>query len=280
MHLVTKILVVAAVILSVILAALTMAFSVNASRITADHARMVQLVETTNQSATAQVSAARATVAEASLRAQDQQNALDRKDAQVRDLQLENSALKSDLQNARANEEGIKNQIGQLGETVRTLTALIESYKTETTQLRDNELASRREAIELTDRINDLSSQRDVLEQTVRALREQITEMALALEDKATGRATETALTVPGPPIQGRVVRTVNDPGTNRLLAEIDLGTNDQVRVNTRLHLARGSTFLGYLTIEKADLDASVGRVEFRNGATELRAGDVVWTKF
>lgn len=281
MHLVTKILVVAAAILSVILAALTMAYSVNASRITEDHGRMVQLVETTEQSATAQVSAAREQVAELTRQLQSLRNALDAKDGEIRDLQLENSATRAELQNAQANEEAIKNQIGQLGETVKTLTALIESYKTETTQLRENELASRREAIELTDRINDLAAQREVLDQTVRALREQISEMALALEDKRTGGVEGPGdITVPGPPIAGRVIRTMQDAGTGNLLAEVDLGTNDQIQPRVRLLLTRGQTFLGYLVVERADLDVAVGRVEFRNGATELRAGDTVITKF
>jgi len=59
-HTVTKVLVVFAAILCVLLAALTMAYSVNAERVTADYRAQVTLRQSTADSAMADVTQARA----------------------------------------------------------------------------------------------------------------------------------------------------------------------------------------------------------------------------
>lgn len=282
MHIVTKVLVVFAAVLCVLLAALTMAYSVNTDRLLTDFKNARASAISANDLASRQV-------AESNERVQAFQNTLATlqaelasRDGAIRDLQGERSRLTSEKRAAEDARASIEQKIDQLAATGATQAGLIESYSKETTALRENELSLRKREIELTDRLSDVESQREVLDQTVRALQEQLAEARLALEQS---RGTGIGGT-PGPgvvwvAVRGRVLKVETDPATGKLLATINVGTNDQVKERMVLNLSRGEQFLGKLEIIKTDLQWAIGRVDTlgRQGIT-IQPNDLVTSGF
>ncbi len=281
MHTVTKVLVVFAALLCVLLAALTMAYSVNADRIVADHmAQVDQRIATETASKDAQ-STWRIEQASLNQQLEALSTALAARDGVIRKLEGERAELVRSVRAAEAARDAVVQKIDQLAATTDTQAKLIENLSTEVTTLRNNELTYRREAIQYTDRINDLESQGEVLAQNVRALTEQLEEARLALEKAATGIAAggDTTPRPPTVPVRGRVLKTSPDP-TGGVLAQIDLGSNDQIKKNMKLLVIRGEQFIGNLVILETDLKVSVGRVDTLGRNVEVRADDEVLSSF
>lgn len=286
MHVVTKILVVLAAMLSVLLGALTMAFSFNADRITAgykDESALRRQLEADRAKAlsdfTEQESALTAQISE--LRNQIQAG----REKQAA-LEEANAKLESARRAAEVARDSIQQQIGQLGETVRAQNELIATYHKDVTQLWEAELNYRRREIELNDRINDLDAQLDVSEQDRRALSEQLAEMRLALERlRAGGSESESAtgtIVDMGPPIRGRIVEVMTDRATGETLARVNIGSNDRVRDNMQLNVFREGAsldFLGHLIIIQTDLQWAIGRFDSLGQGKTLRADDSVISK-
>ncbi len=272
MHVVTKILVVAAAILCIALAALSMAYAVNADRIVAEHRSEVDRRVATETLRTGELAAALEERTRLSQLRDQLDNELTKRDAEIRSLQGERAELHNARVKAEADRDAIGQKISQIAATAETQAKLVEALIGEVSKLRDNELSYRRESIQLTDRINDLESQREVLEQSVRALQEQLTELRLASQGISAG--VTTAASTPRPPVvpvRGRIVQTMPDPATGGLLAQIDLGTNDQVRENTLLYIVRApDQYLGQLVVLKADLKTAVGRIDLQ-GRSNIR---------
>jgi uncharacterized phage infection (PIP) family protein YhgE len=276
-HIVTKILVFAAAVLSLVLAALTISYSVNADRVVRGYTSERNLKLT----AEASQKAAELQLAEETARLQssisDQNKTLTNLQGQLAQLQTENARLNNDLKTAQVSQSSFENKIAQLGETTKTQQDLITSYRNEVTKLREDELGFRKREIELVDRINDLESNRETLEQATRALQEQLAEARLAMNAGKDGGKTSMAAgpsSLQGPVVRGRVVKTMKDEASGDLLAQIDLGSNDQMRDNLKLSIARGDKWLGELVLIKTDLRWSVGRVKLQQG--EIKDGDIV----
>lgn len=279
MHVVTKILIVAASVLCVLLAALTMAYAVNADRIVADLNRERDLK---TAAVAAQINDV-ATAREESSRKGQELDSLNIKIAEhvtnIRRLEGERADLMTNIRKAEADRDSIASKIDQMAATTNTQAKLVDTLIAEVTKLRDNELAYRREAIQLTDRINDLDSQRAGLEQSVRALQEQMTELRYALQNASAGVTAGTS--GPRPPTvaaNGRITQTMADNTRGVMLAQIDLGTNDQIRENTLLYIIRPpNEYVGQLVIERADLKTAVGRINLQGRTgVQVRTGDTV----
>lgn len=281
MHVLTKIFVFIAAILSVALAALTMTYAANADRIVGDY-----------QNARLEASSAKTALQDRSrqldseLTRRDQliqelRNARSQLESEVSRLQGENVRLVADKRAAETSNATTLSRIGQLGETSKTQVTLIESYKDEVSDLRDNELVYRREKLELEDRINDLESQNEVLAQTTRALREQLNEMRVALQDGgfseggAGGTEVAAGFVRPGAPVRGEVLEVMQ--GVNgSMIARIDLGRNDDVRENMKLFVARGDSFLANMRIIETDTNTAIGELDPLGRNVQIRAGDSV----
>ncbi len=273
MHVVTKILVVAAAILCIALAALSMAYAVNSDRIVSEHQRQSDLRIAADTARTLDATAALEERTRLTQLRDQLSNELAKAMESVRSLQGERTELRSGVVKAEAERDAIGQKISQIAATAETQARLVEALIGEVSKLRDNELSYRRESIQLTDRINDLESQREVLEQSVRALQENLTELRLASQGIAAGGVISTSST-PRPPIvnvRGRIIQTMPDPATGGILAQIDLGTNDQIHENTLLYLVREpKQYLGQLIILKADLKTAIGRIDFQ-GRSNIR---------
>jgi uncharacterized protein (UPF0335 family) len=278
-HTVTKVLVVFAAVLCVVLAALTMAYAVNADRIVGNFLseRDARIAADTARAADAAQSKDWLQQKEEQLQAFS--NKIAALESENRRLAGEKTDLISRIARAEAERDSIVQKIDQLAATNQTQAKVIENYSNEVTQLRENELRYRREAIQLADRISDLAGQNEIFQQSVRALQEQLAAANEALQAASTGVASTSGDSTPRAPIvpvNGRITKVEKSATTGDILAQINVGSNDQLRDNMRLFIVRGNDYLADLIVIKTDLKASVGRVVTYGRAVEVRPDDVV----
>lgn len=279
MHTVTKVLVVFAAILAVLLAALTMAYAFNAGSIVDDYRAEQNRRIGAETARTTDAAQARDQIADLNQRLDRLSAALGERESTIRRLEGERTDLIASVRKAEAERDAIVQKIDQLAATNQTQAKVIEAYSNEVTQLRENELRFRRDAIQLSDRIADLDGQREVLEQSVRALQEQLAEAREALQAAATGVATTSGESGPRTPtvaVRGRVTKVERNSSTGDVLAQINLGSNDQLRENMLLHVIRGKDYIADLVIVKTDLKVAVGKVRTYSRNVEVRADDEV----
>lgn len=281
MHIVTKILVIAAAILCVLLAALTMAYAANADAVVRDNARLRQEVSTANTQASGQVSRANSEKQEVVQLNASLSNQIAQLEGQVRQLQSERSTLTSEKTRAENDRASAESKIGSLGATSDTQARLIENYRTEVSKLRDNELGWKKREIELNDRLSDLESQREVLEGSVRALQEQLAEARRQIEQGGAAAASA----APGSrepfsptfPVTGRITRVQTDMATGKPVATINVGTTNQIRENMKLAIVRGDKFVANIVIKRVDLQWALGEIDYLGqGSGTVQEGDVV----
>ncbi len=282
MHILTKVFVLIAAVLSIMMASLAIAYSVNVDRVTADYRDM----QAAKISAEAELSAQRATHGQEVAALREDLNAardeLASRDADTRRLEAATSDLRIKLRQAEADRASIAARISQLGVTTETQARIIDEYKNENDRLRDGELAYRDEKIDLEKAISDLESQVIVYEQVKRALQEQIAEFqrersGTAVASNSSGNNIVTEMTQL---VRGSIDEVINDPNTGYTRVRINLGSNDRVSKNTRLYIIRDNTmYLGDMIIESVDLNHAVGRIAFVKDNQAIRAGDQVLSR-
>lgn len=271
MHIVTKILIVFCAILSLLLSALTMAFASNAQAL-----RQEVLTERSRSAAIANEQQANAGARGIELAtAEDKRKAIEGQllaaQSEIARLQGEKTDLTSREQQAKADANAIRNQISQIGATVDTQARLISSYRDEASVIREKLLTGEKRQIELLDRINDLESTREVLEQNARALKEQLEETKLALQSaqqQAQGGSPSNSLaarTLPrelaGPLVTARVTQTFKSPAGDDMV-EINEGSNRGIRPNTLMTVVRGDgQFVASIVITLVEPTRSIGKV-------------------
>jgi len=278
-HTVTKVLVVFASILCVLLAALTMAYSVNVGRIVDDRHNEINRRLAAEAMAADRVAQGSEEQARMMLEIQQLQDQKTQLNSTITSLQNERSRLNQDLSAAVTSRDAIMGQIAQAVATSKTQALLIEQYRDEVTKLRDNELSYKTREIELTDRLNDLESAIEVKDQSVRALQEQLVEARRTIDSggAAGANAIRTGMPyAPSIPITGKIVKTAKDAATGNPVATINVGTNNQVRKDMLLAITRGGEFVGNLVITKTDLGWAEGKIDYLGKKVEAREGDVV----
>lgn len=291
MHILTKILVVFAAVLSVFLAALTIAYAANQDRIAQSLAGEQALREQARAALDTQVAQAKTQQVESKAQIDKLSGEIAQREAEKNQLQTENARLLSEKNKAETARQSIESKIAELGELAKTQASMISSYRSEVTTLRDNEIDYRKKSLDLEARLSDLESQREVLTQTTRALQEQLAEAKLAQESSlksggsglSMSKGADAGVFVPQTPIQGRIEKTMLDPASKAKLAQINVGSNDQVRENMKLAIVRDNNFVANLIIVQTDLKWSVGRIENINQRlatdgkpVEVRSGDLV----
>lgn len=287
MHIVTKFLIVFVAIMGLIVSALTMAFAANANAIRSSF----------NEER------ARRTQAEANLAAQVQQQgqlqatneernkaleaALNESRSAMASLQSERTSLNARLVSAEADAASVRNQISQLGATTDTQAALIKAYRDEAGSLREELFASRKKEVELLDRINDLESAREVLEQNARALKEQLEETRAQLQTaQASGGVGATATTassgiareLPGPIVRARVTESFKSPAGDTMVV-IDQGANRGLKPDVQMSIARGETFVANIVLVTVEPNRAVGRVTLSKDGGSVNSGDTVLSR-
>jgi prefoldin subunit 5 len=285
-NIVTKILIVFCAVMSLILSAITMAYAANANAIRSsfreEQSRRVQAEA--NLSNQVQLAGAQKTTDADRIRtAEDAVNALKR---DLANLQAERTDLMARAEAAQADAQSIRNQISQLGATVDTQTAMIKSYRDESTALRDQLFRASQKEIELVDRVNDLDSAREVLEQNARALKEQLEETRLSLQSaqqggsasSASGQTTRQGRELPGPVVRARITETFKSPSGETMVV-IDEGANRGLRADGLLNITRGDTFVGSLLIVTVEPNRAVGKLTLAAGNMTPANGDTVLSR-
>ncbi|MFK7883640.1 MAG: hypothetical protein AB8F26_05585 [Phycisphaerales bacterium] len=285
MHILTKVFVLFAAVLSIIMAALSIAYTVNSDRIVDDYrnamAAKAQAESSlgTFKATGGQLNAAR----EEEIRvARDE---LATREADIRRLEAANSELRINLRQAEAARESITSKIAELGIAVETQAKIIDEYKGELTRLRESELSWLGDKIDIEKQLSDLESQVIVYEQIKRSLDEQLEDMRRSLASAQGGGdvfdndANRAASVIAGPPVRGTVDQVMNDRASGKLLVKINLGTNDRVRPNSKLYVHRGSMYLGELVVFEVDLNHAIGEMSFTVAGQSVREDDQVLSR-
>lgn len=283
MHILTKVFVLFAAVLSILMAALSISYTVNADRVVADYRNaMARADQAANERDAIKASDSQLIAAkeEELSAARDE---LATREADIRRLEAANSELRIGLRSAESARESITTKIAELGVAVETQAKIIDEYKNELSRLRRAELDYRDERIDLEKQLSDLESQVIVYEQVNRALEEQLQEVRTALANAANGGAAANVARAPvepaGPPVRGSVDQVTTDPATGELLVKINLGTNDRIRENNKLFVHRGNTYLGELVVFQVDLNHAIGRMSYTVPGMSVRASDSILTR-
>ncbi len=198
MHPLTKVLVVLAALLSVALAALTIAYTGNAEKIRSEFQSERELRQAAQDAASRDMTAHEAE----RNRLRSENDALQAQisglTSTIDNLQRDNSRMMADLQTAQAEGLSVQAKLDQLTATNQTLSNLIAQYRTEVTNLRENELRYAQREIELADRSSDLSGQLEVAVENNRSLQEQLVSLRDQLASAQAGYITGQALVVDG----------------------------------------------------------------------------------
>ena len=285
MHILTKVFIVFAAVLSLVLSVLTMAYAYNADTIRSQYTDALQQAATAKADAEAKTSAYADTSARQQQQVSELQGLLADLEARNADLVRENTTLVAAKQKAENRALAIENQIGDSLQTTKAQAAVIDSMRQDNAKLRESELSLRTASLELEDRVNDLASQNDVYQATVRALREQLAaaqrDAELAMSGASGSLGSDTPYEASGPVIRGRVSRVSFDSASGQPLIEVDIGSNDRVSENMKLHVGRGtSEFVATLVVVRTDLQSSVARVVLTNAGASVREGDLVVSRF
>jgi len=270
-HVVTKILVVFCAVLSLLLAALTMSYSSNAGALRSGYQHLqaekagVELSLKDLQSSIDQTSA------DNQLKLENLNNQLLASDNRFKALEATSALTRTQLEQAKAAAEGVANRIALLASANDQLSQMIKSYREEVTTLRDDSLAANRREIQLTDAIRDLEGQREVLQQTARALREQLRETQVALETKAAGDSgVQSGIQHVGAPIFARVLEVGKLASGDDIVTMIE-GANRDIKPNMKLNIVRDGHFIGTVIVLSVEPERSVAKVDLKNGVIQTQ---------
>ncbi len=277
MHIVTKILAVFGAILSVLLAALTISFAASADNIRSQFQNEQLAKIVAQETASTQIAVwnnEKAMLQEAAKVAQSEKEAIE---AIKKTLESDLANKNAELQKARLDDQSVKNTVDNLTATAKANASLIEALTKEISELRTERLASSRRETELVDRLNDLESQRQVLEQSTRALQEQLAEAKLTMERMKTGVASsaDQPYVYSGPRITARVVSVSASPAGGEM-AEISEGAAMGIKPNMKFSIVRDGKFVANLVMTSVDVARALGRVDKLGRTVEIRSGDMV----
>lgn len=279
-HVLTKLFMIVAAVLSIALSSLVIAYTVNTDRVLADYSNMRAERDAAQANLAAEQGRAGQSRAQLEVRIQQLQGDLNAQIDRVRQLEAERAELRTARDRAESARSSVEAKIAEIGETARTQAALITSYRDEVLGLRRSEMDFRRRSLEMEDRLSDLESQREVLEQNYRALQEELAEAKRVQQNLLAGggaggtvRAADQPFVFAGPIIQGRVEEVTRDPGTGAVLAKINVGTNNRVARNMTFYVIRNNNFQANLVVREADLNFAVGAITL---GTDIAPGDIV----
>jgi hypothetical protein len=268
-HIVTKILIVFCAVLSLLLAALTMSYAANASILRANVNYEKNAAATAMAEAHLMQTQSGKLQGDLELQTRSLQDMIASQVKEISTLESERTDLRSRVQQAQADADRGQSQIAQSMAAAQTQTALIKNYRDEVTTLRDQMLAREKREIELLDKISDLSSSREVLEQSARALKEQLEEIKLqnqSLQQAAAGggAVTNMAATMPremaGPLVRARVTKVFKNPAGEDMVV-INEGSNRGIKENVLMNVSRNDGFVASIVITTVEPTQSVGRV-------------------
>ncbi|MEM1185281.1 MAG: hypothetical protein AAGI53_09805 [Planctomycetota bacterium] len=277
MHILTKVFVVLAAVLSLLLSALTVTYSVNAEQVRTAYLDAKRERDTAHIALTARVEMTAREKEALRREIESSEQTISDLRSDLAAIESANDTLRRDLNDARLEAEQVRAQITQFGVATDTQSTLIANYRAEVTRLRENELDFRDERLALEDRIADQASQLLVLDAQRRDLLERLAERRE--EGDGTGTEEDRVVTL-GLDIRGRVQQVSSDPASGNAVVQINLGSSDGLRRNAEMYVVRnGNTFVANIIIDSVDLQASTGRVTLTNDSLSVREGDAVFSR-
>jgi hypothetical protein len=146
-------------------------------------------------------------------------------------------------------------------------------------KLRDDLRASQQErdksflaVVDLTDKLNQAESLRQILDERNKEAAFQIAQMKMVLDAHGL-RADELVSHIP-PKVEGVVL------GVGKDYIEISIGSDDGLKVGHSLDVYRNNTYLGRVVIQRTDPDRAVGQMIKQMQKGQIKKGDRVTTKF
>lgn len=261
MHILTKFFVFIAAILSVLLAGLSIAYTFNANEIASQITRAnAARAAAENEAQARSLDAARQSSENESTLA-DMHATLAERESHITNLEGEISRLiatNADLQTQQAT---YSTRIDEFTTLIATAQELDAARAEELRALRDDLLEYARKEIALTDRINDLVSQLEVAEATVRSLQETI----VSIQEGGDGSGSTTTRTPTAPEGFRARVTDVSTDESGRVLVAIDAGSSDGLRPGTRLSVSDESGFVAVIVIDRVNLNNATGYVDTRS---------------
>ncbi|UCD76740.1 MAG: hypothetical protein JSV91_07390 [Phycisphaerales bacterium] len=286
MHVLTKIFIVLVSLLAVLLVPLVVVYAQNEDTFKSKYADAV--AQKTSAQGMAKAAIASHAAAEVRLQAQ-----IDAAAAANRDLAEQLAAkvaeirrLESELAAAKAMQAEIRKELAILASAGKANQELAVSLVDELRTLRDSALQGERQIVELDEANRELSGQLSVAVAARRALEEELQQVrdenAQALNTigiyhnihgpLSTDRMVATAEGIRPTQDLDATIISVRRGADNQVLAEIDAGSRDGVKVGWKMTIGKGGTFIGNLRIISVDINRSTGIVTLEN---ELERGPV-----
>lgn len=288
MSVLTKALVVLVTVLSVLLVAVVVPFVANQENYKEQAEQLQDTVSAARQSARVLQSELDAAQANRTQLIRDYE-------AQAQAQARQTNQLMQDLAQSRGAEQAVavaleqaKADQARLTATNQQLTRMLQATNDELMTRRNEMVTMELKLIEATDQINELSSQLDTLNVSVRRLREDLAERDSVLRDyeakiaklpqdvrdRMAAVEETTAAYVPNVTIYGQVQKVEKLAGDTFL--QLNIGSRDNVSTNMKFVVYRGQQFLGTMVVTLVDEDAAVGRIVLQKDA--VKVGDAVRT--
>lgn len=283
MHILTKVFVVLAAVLSVALSALTMTYAFNAESIRREFEDARRDAEAAELALANQSSLHAAEVASLRSDLEAQEREVISLRNQIDSLTARNGQLLREKRKAEADAQAAQGQVGRFEVAVNTQAEVIAALQSTNEDLRASELRFREQRLELEDSLANQASQIQVLQRNIRALEEQLAEARTVADagpaGAAAGGESLAGRALPGPAVYGRVqdVRLEDETGT--VYVRADLGSVDRMAEGVELSVFRQNEFLGTIRLTSVDLQSSTGRVVLAREGFSIRAGDRVTTR-
>lgn len=272
MHWITKLLVALTAGLSVALATLTMAYAVNADRV-ANALRAEQAARVADR---ASREAAMASFGQLEMEMTSELDRLKRdlsgSQQRLREAQVALTQVEGERAEARREAQAIASEISEISKTVATQASLIDRLNDENVRLRESDVRGRRETLELADQLNEREARLAVLNQTIRQLELQIQDLRQRLASAGGG------FDIARERYTGQVSDVRRDPGSERTLVSVNLGSSDGIQPRSQLYVTRDNNWVANVQIERVDVNGSVGVVQQTAPNQAVRRGDRVTT--
>lgn len=272
MHWITKLLVALTAGLSVALATLTMAYAVNADRV-ANALRAEQAARVADR---ASREAAMASFGQLEMEMTSELDRLKRdlsgSQQRLREAQVALTQVEGERAEARREAQAIASEISEISKTVATQASLIDRLNDENVRLRESDVRGRRETLELADQLNEREARLAVLNQTIRQLELQIQDLRQRLASAGGG------VDIARERYTGQVSDVRRDPGSERTLVSVNLGSSDGIQPHSQLYVTRDNNWVANVQIERVDVNGSVGVVQQTAPNQAVRRGDRVTT--
>ncbi len=276
MSIITKIFVVLATVLAILIVPLMIAYVNNT-----EHFKQ-QWLETRGQLAAAQ-SAAR--ISEAQLAQAQARFAEDIKDAEqekaglidnINGLMSQIQAKDVAITDLRDQLVGVQADLKQAIDSSKQAHDIIATLEEEVKRRREQAVVAEKRLVELTDQNQELETSLQLAVENVRLLKEQLADSETLIDEMqekiARGGQQQTAGDVVGPgpvlppgDIRG-IITNVQRVGEADVFVAVNVGQNDQVAPGMNFIIHDGDQYVGSLTITKVDLNQSAGRVTLKRG--------------